>query len=139
MVQSNENMRQPTTAKKILVVDDNEVNRYTLAKMIQARGAEVVQASCGKEAIEVMDAAPDVALVDIHLPDMTGYELLELLRKTPPGANLPLVLMSATEPAPHARSAAASLGVHSFLTLPVVPDDLWIVIEATLHRQKRQA
>jgi CheY-like chemotaxis protein len=130
-------MRQ-TKAKKILVVDDNEVNRYSLARMIQARGAEVVQASSGQQAIEAITKEPDVALVDIHLPDMTGYELLESLRKNPKGQNLPLVLMSATEPAPHARSAAASLGVHSFLTLPVVPDDLWIVIEATIHKQKRR-
>ena len=139
MLQFTDTMRDDLQPKKILVVDDNEVNRYTLAKMLKSRGAEVLHAGAGSQGLESAKELPDVALVDIHLPDMTGYEMLDQLRKKDEGANLPVVLMSATEPAPHARSAAAALGVHSFLTLPVVSEDLWIVIEATMHRQKRRA
>jgi CheY-like chemotaxis protein len=132
-------MDQLQSATKILVVDDNETNRYVLSKILTGRGAEVVQASTGGEAITAVKQQPDLILMDIHLPDMTGYAALEKLRATPDGVDVAVILMSAVEPPPHARNAAAALGVRSFLTLPVVPDDLWIVIQATMHRRRRQA
>lgn len=133
-------MIQSTSAKKILVVDDNEAHRYVITKILSKRGVEVCQASSGKEALENVDCSPDLILMDIHLPDMTAYTVLEKLRREEQTRDLPVILMSAVEPAPHARNTAASFGVRSFLTLPVIPDDLWIVIEATMHRKKtRQA
>src|SRR3982750_2703181 len=131
-------MPESLQPKKILIVDDTEINRYTLSKMISVRGIEVLQAATGGEAIALAQQSPDLALIDIHLPDMTGYQVLEEVRKNPVSADLCVVLMSATEPPPAARSAAAHLGVHSFLTLPVVSDDLWVVIQANFQRQKRR-
>jgi CheY-like chemotaxis protein len=130
---------QNSMAISILIVDDNETNRYALSKVLKARGVEVRQAANGTEAREMMKNAPDLVLMDIHLPDIIGYGLLEEFRKSPKTADTPIILMSATEPAPNARSAAMSLGVRSFLTLPVVADDLWVTIQASIYRQKHQA
>jgi len=77
---------------------------------------------------------PDLMLMDIHLPDMSAYDVLQRLRGEPKTANVAVILMSAVEPAPDARSMAEVLGVHSFLTLPVLSQDLWIVIQAALRR-----
>jgi CheY-like chemotaxis protein len=78
---------------------------------------------------------PHVVLMDIHLPDMTAYEVLEKLRAQEDTRALPVILMSAVEPAPHARSMAKALGVHSFLTLPVLSEDLWIVLQAAMQKR----
>jgi CheY-like chemotaxis protein len=123
------------TPVKVLVVDDNDTNRYALSRILRKRGAEVMEATTGSHAAEMALSAPDLVLMDIHLPDMTAYDVLERLRKQAATKNLPVILMSAVEPAPHARSMAQTLGVHSFLTLPVLADDLWVVIQAALRKQ----
>jgi CheY-like chemotaxis protein len=125
--------------KTVLVIDDNEVNRYAISKILASRGVSVLQADTGEEGIRMASQQPDVVLMDIHLPDMTGYDALKRLRSNEATALLPVILISATEPAPNARNAATALGVQSFLTVPVISEDLWIVIEATLHRSRHQA
>jgi CheY-like chemotaxis protein len=132
-------MIESHTPKTALVIDDNEVNRYAIRKILTSRGVSVLEAATGQQGIQMAKQNPDVVLLDIHLPDMTGYEALEAIRREPKTATLGVILVSATEPAPNARSAANALGVKSFLTLPVAPEDLWIVIEATMHRSKQQA
>ena len=124
-----------STPIKLLVVDDNDANRYALSRLLTKQGAEVAEANTGARALQMAEALPNLVLMDIHLPDMTAYDVLERLRSQPETASLPVILMSAVEPAPHARSMAQTLGVHSFLTLPVLSDDLWIVIRAALQKQ----
>jgi CheY-like chemotaxis protein len=124
---------------RLLVVDDNDANRYALSRLLLKKGAKVDEATNGDQALQMAATLPSAILMDIHLPDMTAYTVLEKLRKSPATAALPVILMSAVEPAPHARAMAESLGVHSFLTLPVLPDDLWIVVQAALHRHSRSS
>lgn len=124
-----------STPIKLLVVDDNDANRYALSRLLTKQGAEVAEANTGTLALQMVQKLPDLVLMDIHLPDMTAYDVLERLRSQRETASLPVILMSAVEPAPHARSMAQTLGVHSFLTLPVLSDDLWIVIQAALQKQ----
>ena len=96
----------------MLVVDDNETNRYAVSRILQKHGAEVVEASSGRLASELARTLPNLVLMDIHLPDMTAYDVLENMRGEPSTKNIPVILMSAVEPAPHARAMAQSLGVH---------------------------
>jgi CheY-like chemotaxis protein len=119
---------------ELLVVDDNEANRYALSRTLSKRGVQVSEASTGCKALQMAHRRPHLVLMDIHLPDMTAYDVLEKLRAQEETRSLPVILMSAIEPAPHARSMAQALGVHSFLTLPVLSEDLWIVIQAALHK-----
>ncbi|MGZ4788564.1 MAG: response regulator [Terriglobales bacterium] len=124
---------------RLLVVDDSETNRYALSRQLTKRGAMVEEASNGRQALQLAESLPNAVLMDIHLPDMTAYNVLERLRQSPATRQLPVILMSAVEPAPHARAMAENLGVHAFLTLPVLPDDLWIVVQAALHRRSRRS
>lgn len=125
----------PNPSLRVLVVDDNDATRYAVCRLLNKRGVEVITAINGAEAFELARSVPDLLLMDIHLSDMTAYDVLEQLRQEPLTKNLPVILMSAVEPAPHARAMAQSLGVHSFLTLPVLGDDLWVVIQAALRKQ----
>lgn len=124
----------PNAQVKVLVVDDNEANRYAVSRILQRHGAEVIEASSGSRASELARTLPSLVLMDIHLPDMTAYDVLEKMRGDASTKNIPVILMSAVEPAPHARAMAQSLGVHSFLTVPVLSNDLWIVVQAAMRR-----
>ena len=128
-----------TPTIRLLVVDDSETNRYALSRQLIKRGATVEEASNGAEALKLAETLPNAMLLDIHLPDMTAYHLLERLRESPATKSLPVILMSAVEPPPQARLRAENLGVHSFLTLPVLSDDLWIVVQATLQRRQHKS
>lgn len=127
-------MRNPLPIR-LLVVDDNDANRYALSRTLSKRGVEISEANTGYKALQMAHRLPDVILMDIHLPDMTAYDVLERLRAQGETRSLPVILMSAVEPAPNARSMAQALGVHSFLTLPVLSDDLWIVIQAAMQKR----
>jgi CheY-like chemotaxis protein len=124
---------------KLLVVDDNEANRYALSRTLTKRGVEVSEATTGYKALQMAHRQPHLLLMDIHLPDMTAYDVLERLRAQDETRSLPVILMSAVEPAPQARNMAQALGVHSFLTLPVLSEDLWIVIQAALQKRTKSA
>ncbi len=124
----------PSPLIKVLVVDDTDANRYAVSHILQTKGAEVLEATTGRQAIELSQRIPDLVLMDIHLPDMTAYDVLESMRNDGSTKNIPVVLMSAVEPAPHARSMAQALGVRSFLTVPVLSNDLWIVVQAAVRK-----
>src|SRR6476646_3208363 len=65
---------------RILVVDDTEGNRYATSRIPRAADFDVSEASTGREALEAMRTRPDVLVLDVNLPDMTGFEVVERLR-----------------------------------------------------------
>jgi len=82
--------------RRILVADDNPVNRRLVTLLLQPRGAKVITAEDGRQALQrAREAMPDVALLDIHMPEMDGFEAAHALRALPGGARLPLVAITA--------------------------------------------
>jgi CheY-like chemotaxis protein len=82
--------------KKILVVEDDPVNQMILADFLAANGYTTVAASSGPEGIERFDSeAPDLCLVDVHLPRKNGFELVREIKGRPTGKATPVLLMSA--------------------------------------------
>jgi CheY-like chemotaxis protein len=83
----------------VLVVDDNEDNRFTLSMRLEACGYEnIVTAENGREALEKMRAGPvDLVLLDIMMPELDGYGVLEELRTDTVLRDIPVVMISALE------------------------------------------
>ena len=83
----------------ILVVDDNDDNRFTLSMRLEACGYEnIVTAENGREALEKMRAGPiDLVLLDIMMPEMNGYEVLEQLKASTELRDLPIIVISALD------------------------------------------
>jgi CheY-like chemotaxis protein len=80
----------------IMVVDDNDMNLFLLAKILELEGYTVTQARNGMEAIQsAVQKMPDLALLDVMMPDMDGYELCRKLRQPPFQAGIPIVLLTA--------------------------------------------
>jgi CheY-like chemotaxis protein len=112
-----------TRPLRVLVVDDNEDSALSLAMLLELQGYAVTTAFRGGEALrKAADETPDVALLDIGLPDMTGYELAGRLRDT---VGMPVTLVALTGwGQDEDRRAAAGAGFDHHFTKPVDPDAL---------------
>jgi len=83
-------------AYTVLVVDDNDMNLALIAKILELEGYRVIVAHNGLEAIQAVVACmPDLAILDVMMPDMDGYELCKKLRRPPLNALVPIVLLTA--------------------------------------------
>jgi two-component system sensor histidine kinase BarA len=84
--------------KVVLVADDNSVNRKLVRTLLEKEGAQVVCVENGREAVDFVANNPnqvDLALIDIHMPKMNGFEAVENLRKLPGGQSIPMIAMTA--------------------------------------------
>jgi CheY-like chemotaxis protein len=80
---------------KVLVVDDDAENRSMLAELLDARGYFSASAANGAEAIALLEGGldPDLVLTDLMMPVMSGWDLLEALKKTPAWRSIPIVVL----------------------------------------------
>jgi len=104
---------------RILLVEDNEMNRDMLSRRLERKGYEVLLAVDGEEAVaRAISEAPDLVLMDIGLPGIDGCEATRRIRQTPSGATLPIIALTA-----HAMSIdearARDAGCNDFDTKPV--------------------
>jgi CheY-like chemotaxis protein len=80
----------------ILVVDDNDMNLILLARILELEGYQVAMAHNGMEAIRSAEQKmPDLALLDVMMPDMNGYELCRKMRQPPFSTKIPIVMLTA--------------------------------------------
>ena len=83
-------------AKTVLIVDDHEHLRHILASILRFSGYEILEAGTGTQAIEkAVSAKPNLILLDLDLPDITGIDAARVIKKNPTTANIPIVACSA--------------------------------------------
>ncbi len=83
-------------ATSVMVVDDEPANRQWLARILEPAGFEVIEASGGREAIELAKArAPDLVLLDLMMPEVTGFDVVEALRADPRTSQTPIMILTA--------------------------------------------
>jgi two-component system cell cycle response regulator DivK len=114
--------------KNILVADDNSANRELICAILEREGYDVRVAADGHDAIaQFHHATPDLLLLDIHMPGLDGYDVLNAIRQSAPGARVPAVaLTAAAMPADEER--ALSSGFDAYLAKPYeVPDVIALV------------
>ncbi|MGV9456184.1 SpoIIE family protein phosphatase [Streptomyces sp. NPDC003635] len=131
----------PTT---VMVVDDVAASRYAMGAVLRRAGHRVVPVASGGEALVELDARlhegalPDVALVDVGLPDMSGYELCRQVRARPSTATLPVVHFSAAAVGPHDRCRGLDAGGDAYLTVPAEPQEIQAVVRAAVRGARRR-
>ncbi len=110
---------------RILVVDDSRVMReMIIASLRGLPGLEFEHASSGLEAIERLSLAPfDLVVLDLNMPDIGGYEVLEFVRGQDQLRDVP-VLVVTTRGDPGSRERALSSGASRFLTKPFTPEEI---------------
>lgn len=121
---------------RILVVDDNEANRDLLARRLQREGHATESAGNGREALAMLLASPfDLVLLDVMMPEMNGYELLEQLRADAVLQHLPVVLISALDDV-DSVAKAIELGADDYLPKPFNPHILRARVGASLAKKR---
>lgn len=123
----------------ILVVDDNRTHLYALSKHLNESGFRVLQAHSVATAVELAIAQlPDAILLDINLPDGTGFDVCQQLKTDPRTQHIPVVFHSATHDTASARSQAQDLGAASFLSYPINVEHLEHVIKAAILQSRKR-
>ncbi len=133
LVQRKEEYRRHGGAR-ILNVDDNDIQRYAVTKLLMAGGYNVSEASTGEETLQMAASHPDLILLDINLPDIDGFEVCRRLRRNPTTAKIAIVHLSATMTKPDARTRGLRNGADEYLFQPIGREALLGAIDSVLNR-----
>ena len=118
----------------ILVADDDKNTRLFLCAVLEGAGYTVTAVSDGEEALELMEREHiDLAVLDIMMPRMDGYELTRLLRES--NNNLPILMVSAKQ-LPADKHKGFSVGTDDYITKPIDDEEMLYRIKALLRRAK---
>ncbi|WP_328746758.1 SpoIIE family protein phosphatase [Streptomyces sp. NBC_00285] len=133
------------TGTTVLVVDDVEASRYAMGTVLSRAGHRVVPVATGGEALAELDVRlrkgtlPDVALVDVGLPDMSGFELCRLFKERPHTAGMPVVHFSAAAVPPAVHCAGMDTGVEAYLKVPAEPLEIEAVVRSAIRNAQLRA
>lgn len=112
----------------VLVVDDTESSRYATARGLRAGGFNVVEATGGAEALELVEFVSAVVL-DVHLPDLLGFEVCRLLRGKESTADLPVVYVSAMYVSEADQQHGMHAGGNAYMVAPADPEALLATLD----------
>jgi CheY-like chemotaxis protein/signal transduction histidine kinase len=121
--------------KKVLVVDDDVRNIFALSSVIERRGMTVITAGTGREAIAKLESTPDIAIVlmDIMMPEMDGYETMQVIRQNVLFRRLPIIALTA-KAMKGDREKCLEAGASEYLAKPVNTEQLLSSLRMWLHR-----
>jgi CheY-like chemotaxis protein len=119
----------------VLVVDDDVRNIFALSSVLERRGMNVLTATTGREAIEMLEATPNVelALMDIMMPEMDGYKTMQAIRQRPTLRRLPIIALTA-KAMKGDREKCLEAGASDYLAKPVNTEQLLSALRMWFHR-----
>lgn len=116
----------------VLIADDSVYIRQSVLQVLTHAGYDVLEARDGLEALErLLSSSIDVLLLDIEMPNLNGYELLNIIRANPRFARLKVIMLTSRSSEKH-RHHAQELGSHAYLTKPCPQDVLLATIQSVL-------
>lgn len=128
-----------TTEKTILVVEDSKTARKVVSMVLGRKGYKIIEATSGTEALLAIEGiAPDLVLLDVMLPDMTGYEVLSAIRKNSELSEVPVVMLT-SKCGSADRLKGMVTGSNEYLTKPFDPAKLLVVLDKYLDPQNEAA
>jgi len=120
---------QPT---RILVIDDTVVNLKLMAALLESKGYEVALAASGLEGLEKVKAQqPDLILLDVMMPEISGYEVCRRLREQPETSLLPIIMVTSLDETE--RVKGLEVGADDFLTKPINQAELFARVKSLLR------
>jgi adenylate cyclase len=129
-------MRSRPEPGRLLVVDDNRVNRILLARGLEGQGHKVKTAENGKEALEILRRDSfDLVLLDIEMPEMNGYQVLEVCLQDSELREIPIIMTSSLDEIDSVVKCV-ELGAEDYLNKPVNPVLLRARVNASLEKKR---
>jgi CheY-like chemotaxis protein/signal transduction histidine kinase/HAMP domain-containing protein len=121
--------------RTVLLVDDDARNIFALSSVLERRGMKVLTATTGSEAIAILDSTPSVAiaLMDIMMPEMDGYQTIGVIRANPSFRRLPIIALTA-KAMKGDREKCLEAGASDYLAKPVNTEQLLSALRMWLHR-----
>jgi len=121
--------------KTVLLVDDDARNIFALSSVLERRGMHVLTATTGKEAIDLVESTPNLAIVlmDIMMPEMDGYQTMQVIRAKPAFQRLPIIALTA-KAMKGDREKCLDAGASDYLAKPVNTEQLLSALRMWLHR-----
>ena len=126
---------QILNGRKVLVVDDDARNIFALTSLLERHGIEVISATNGRQAIELIQSASDLSMVlmDIMMPEMDGYQTMAEIRKDPRFRTLPMLALTA-KAMKGDREKCLDAGASDYIAKPVNTDQLLSLMRVWLFR-----
>jgi CheY-like chemotaxis protein len=127
-------------AGQLLLVDDDDVKRYVIGRWLRQAGFSVVEGVTGAEAL-ALAAQAELVLLDVNLPDMSGFDVCAQLKSDPSTAAIPIIQVSATAVEVADRAYGLTQGADAYLVEPTEPQELLATVNAALryYRARRRA
>jgi CheY-like chemotaxis protein len=121
--------------RTVLVVDDDARNIFALSSALERRGIRALTASTGREAIAMLESQQDIAVVlmDIMMPEMDGFETMQVIRANPAFQRLPIIALTA-KAMKGDREKCLEAGASDYLAKPVNTEQLLSALRIWLHR-----
>jgi CheY-like chemotaxis protein/signal transduction histidine kinase len=121
--------------RTVLLVDDDARNIFALSSVLERRGMRVLTATTGREAIEIVENTPELAIVlmDIMMPEMDGYQTMGVIREDPAYRRLPIIALTA-KAMKGDREKCLEAGASDYLAKPVNTEQLLSALRMWLHR-----
>lgn len=122
-----------TRDRQLLYVDDTEEQRYAMRRILEGAGYTVLEAGTGAEALQKLHPEVLAVVLDVKLPDMSGYEVCRRIKAAPATAAIPVLQISASFADPTLRAAGLSGGADAYVAQPVHPAELLSLVNALIR------
>lgn len=123
----------------ILHVDDNETNRYVVARVLRSAGFAVMEATTGEAGLQaIAQAELGLVILDVQLPDTNGFEVCRQIKSNPATANLPVLHLSAHFTESRDKAQGLDSGADAYLAQPVEPIELIATVKALLRMRRAE-
>lgn len=124
---------------RVLVVDDHEDNLALLKMILESRSLGYLGATDGFAGLELArDEHPDLILLDLEMPGMDGFTMLEALKANGQTRDIPVIILTATYLEPRSVERGLSLGADEYLTKPINPEELLVRIRSVIRVRKAE-
>jgi CheY-like chemotaxis protein len=135
MIERLHNSDEDLIDRTVLLVDDDARNIFALASVLERRGMRVLTATTGSEAVELVESTPGLAIVlmDIMMPEMDGYQTIQMIRANPAFGRLPIIALTA-KAMKGDREKCIDAGASDYLAKPVNTEQLLSALRMWLHR-----
>jgi PAS domain S-box-containing protein len=123
----------------ILHIDDNEANRYIIARMLRTAGFRVMEAVTGEAGLELIASQPpDLIILDVQLPDISGFEVCQRIKSNSKTASIPVLHLSASFVESRDKTQGLESGADGYLIQPVEPMELIATVKSLLRIRRAE-